>query len=137
MCCFFSSRRRHTRCSLVTGVQTCALPICEEGKRLFQRNSWFGLRQQRLRGEGSEFEALAEYRPGMDRRAIDWTASARHLKLFAREYRVERDKRDVLRLEGLRVGKECVCTCSFRGCECHKKKKTNEEDTKNKAKRKT
>src|SRR3546814_3049779 len=28
--CFFSSRRRHTRCALVTGVQTCALPIWDE-----------------------------------------------------------------------------------------------------------
>src|SRR3546814_7958516 len=30
LCWFFvvSSRRRHTRCALVTGVQTCALPIC-------------------------------------------------------------------------------------------------------------
>src|SRR3546814_17730441 len=28
---FFSSRRRHTRCALVTGVQTCALPISERG----------------------------------------------------------------------------------------------------------
>src|SRR3546814_15488832 len=27
---FFSSRRRHTRCALVTGVQTCALPILEQ-----------------------------------------------------------------------------------------------------------
>src|SRR3546814_15432935 len=27
MCFFMSSRRRHTRCALVTGVQTCALPI--------------------------------------------------------------------------------------------------------------
>src|SRR3546814_1058356 len=27
---FFSSRRRHTRCALVTGVQTCALPICDQ-----------------------------------------------------------------------------------------------------------
>src|SRR3546814_1832811 len=27
---FFSSRRRHTRCALVTGVQTCALPISDE-----------------------------------------------------------------------------------------------------------
>src|SRR3546814_3169663 len=27
MCFFFSSRRRHTRCAVVTGVQTCALPI--------------------------------------------------------------------------------------------------------------
>src|SRR3546814_4681736 len=26
---FFSGRRRHTRCALVTGVQTCALPICQ------------------------------------------------------------------------------------------------------------
>src|SRR3546814_3050093 len=25
---FFASRRRHTRCALVIGVQTCALPIC-------------------------------------------------------------------------------------------------------------
>src|SRR3546814_5808740 len=29
---FFSSRRRHTRCALVTGVQTCALPICGRGR---------------------------------------------------------------------------------------------------------
>src|SRR3546814_9386984 len=27
---FFSSRRRHTRCALVTGVQTCAVPICRD-----------------------------------------------------------------------------------------------------------
>src|SRR3546814_10356908 len=27
---FFSSRRRHTRCALVTGVQTCALPIFDD-----------------------------------------------------------------------------------------------------------
>src|SRR3546814_6364703 len=27
LCFFFSSRRRHTRCALVTGVQACALPI--------------------------------------------------------------------------------------------------------------
>src|SRR3546814_5995613 len=32
---FFSSRRRHTRCALVTGVQTCALPISEPGATPF------------------------------------------------------------------------------------------------------
>src|SRR3546814_7635207 len=32
---FFSRRRRHTRCALVTGVQTCALPICA-----FSRPAW-------------------------------------------------------------------------------------------------
>src|SRR3546814_3225254 len=30
---FFSSRRRHTRCALVTGVQTCALPILQASVR--------------------------------------------------------------------------------------------------------
>src|SRR3546814_5007519 len=30
---FFSSRRRHTRCALVTGVQTCALPISLRARR--------------------------------------------------------------------------------------------------------
>src|SRR3546814_9953354 len=30
--CFFSNRRRHTRCALVTGVQTCALPIYEHAR---------------------------------------------------------------------------------------------------------
>src|SRR3546814_4892876 len=41
-CFFFSSRRRHTRCALVTGVQTCALPILSTPpapatRRLLQR----------------------------------------------------------------------------------------------------
>src|SRR3546814_19004903 len=31
---FFSSRRRHTICALVTGVQTCALPILDDSDRL-------------------------------------------------------------------------------------------------------
>src|SRR3546814_4450498 len=34
---FFSSRRRHTRCALVTGVQTCALPICAIGRQSSRR----------------------------------------------------------------------------------------------------
>src|SRR3546814_10817814 len=43
LCFFFSSRRRHTRCALVTGVQTCALPIFalnhrEEYLRQFGQN---------------------------------------------------------------------------------------------------
>src|SRR3546814_3254899 len=35
--CFFSSRRRHTICPLVTGVQTCALPILKD--RIGQKRS--------------------------------------------------------------------------------------------------
>ncbi|HMN54185.1 MAG TPA: DUF58 domain-containing protein [Sphingopyxis sp.] len=82
--------------------------VTEEGRRLFQRDSWFGLRQQQRRGEGSEYEALAEYQPGMDRRAIDWNASARHVKLLAKEYRVERDNRVILAIDGGRTMAEPV-----------------------------
>src|SRR3546814_9121108 len=35
--CFFSSRRRHTRCALGTGVQTCALPILGNSAAIRQR----------------------------------------------------------------------------------------------------
>src|SRR3546814_3726500 len=37
---FCSSRRRHTRCALVTGVQTCALPISLAGLRIVEVAMW-------------------------------------------------------------------------------------------------
>src|SRR3546814_2669889 len=37
ICFFLPSRRRHTRCALVTGVQTCALPISGLSFRLWRR----------------------------------------------------------------------------------------------------
>src|SRR3546814_2066912 len=40
---FFSSRRRHTRCALVTGVQTCALPIFEHGMEMTRGNARLNL----------------------------------------------------------------------------------------------
>src|SRR3546814_14465500 len=39
--CFFSSRRRHTRCALVTGVQTCALPISSPVSVGGRGGAWF------------------------------------------------------------------------------------------------
>src|SRR3546814_4776451 len=39
---FFSSIRRHTRCALVTGVQTCALPISRRLSPPFRFNFIFG-----------------------------------------------------------------------------------------------
>src|SRR3546814_3864494 len=39
---FFSSRRRHTRCALVTGVQTCALPISTMPNALVVWEAQFG-----------------------------------------------------------------------------------------------
>src|SRR3546814_7333473 len=39
---FFSSRRRHTRCALVTGVQTCALPISRRLNETFRPTAVVG-----------------------------------------------------------------------------------------------
>lgn len=59
--------------------------------QLFLRDSETGLIARRMRGEGTQFEALADYQPGMDRRRIDWKTSARHTRLFAKEYETERN----------------------------------------------
>src|SRR3546814_4446834 len=40
VCFFFSSRRRNTRCALVTGVQTCALPIYIAVENFSHRAVW-------------------------------------------------------------------------------------------------
>lgn len=57
----------------------------------FLKDAQFGLIARRMRGEGTQFEALAEYQPGMDRRRIDWKASARHMHLYAKEFENERN----------------------------------------------
>lgn len=51
-----------------------------------------GLRQARRRGEGTSFESLREYVRGDDPRKLDWKATARHGKLIARQYEVERSR---------------------------------------------
>ena len=65
--------------------------VKEEAIRLFARDAAFGLKAQLETGDGSEFHALRELTPGMDRRAIDWKQSARHGKLLAKEFRTERN----------------------------------------------
>ena len=66
-------------------------PIRSPELQTFLRDAQFGLIARRIRGEGTQFEALAEYEPGMDRRRIDWKASARHTRLHARENEAERN----------------------------------------------
>jgi uncharacterized protein (DUF58 family) len=63
--------------------------------QMFLRDAQFGLIARRIRGEGTEFESLAEYEPGMDRRRIDWKSSARHARLYAKEYETERNNQIV------------------------------------------
>ncbi|MEO6040799.1 MAG: DUF58 domain-containing protein [Croceibacterium sp.] len=70
-------------------------PVRSPALQSFLRDSQFGLIARRIRGEGTQFEALSEYQPGMDRRRIDWKASARHTRLYARENESERDNQIV------------------------------------------
>src|SRR3546814_2476828 len=103
---FFSSRRRHTRCALVTGVQTCALPIslpygrqCRELPSLFVDLAW----------HFSHHLGQSRRHP-IDRRDIHTT--------FGIVFRIDRVEFAVhpvqQRSEERRVGNECVSTCRSR-----------------------
>ena len=61
----------------------------------FLRDAQTGLIARRIRGEGTQFEALSEYQSGMERRRIDWKSSARHVRLFAKEFETERNNQIV------------------------------------------
>ena len=83
-------------------------PVHERGARLFQRHALQGLVAQVDRGDGQDFDALVEFRAGMDRRAIDWKQSARHQKLHAKEFRTERNNQIVFALDAGRQMSEPV-----------------------------
>src|SRR3546814_4524383 len=93
---FFSSRRRHTRCALVTGVQTCALPIFRVVSGIqptgnLHLGNYLGaiMRWAKMQDEGECLFFLA------DLHAI------------------------TVRSEERRVGKECVSTCRSRWSPYH------------------
>src|SRR3546814_5791660 len=92
--CFLSSRRRHTRCALVTGVQTCALPIwAVTGDKL---EEFVPNLSSRLEGEdGKPFFYLA-------------IVQSPYLSEHVGPNRVDFDFS--ARSEERRVGKECVST---------------------------
>jgi len=73
----------------VRGVQNAAL-------QFFARDAIFGAKVQRQQGEGSEFDALREYTPGLDPRRVDWKRSARHRKLLCKEFDTERNHQIIL-----------------------------------------
>jgi uncharacterized protein (DUF58 family) len=83
-------------------------PVHERGAQVFQRHALQGLIAQINRGDGTDFDALVEFRSGMDRRAIDWKQSARHRKLHAKEYRSERNNQIVFAIDGGRQMSEPV-----------------------------
>src|SRR3546814_2312099 len=104
-CVFFSSRRRHTRCALVTGVQTCALPISRRRYRKTRSNP-IPLPVSE-RGGIMAKEDLIEF-------------SGTVVELLPNAmFRVKLDNEHEVRSEERRVGKECVSTCRSRWSPYH------------------
>src|SRR3546814_8459414 len=94
---FFSSRRRHTRCALVTGVQTCALPISLVRSMVSSdqllRSFYMALFQLPVLPE-----RVLRARPAL----LDGLLAKSGMSAEA------------IRSEERRVGKECVSTCRSR-----------------------
>src|SRR3546814_10895625 len=119
----FSSRRRHTICALVTGVQTCALPISSEWNLLKPAVQW-----TIDTGRADHcIDAVREWlgtSPELVETALDHVD---HLVPVARELAF--NLRDFgsggayghyfNRSEERRVGKECVSTCRSRWSQYH------------------
>src|SRR3546814_2231018 len=97
---FFSSRRRHTRCALVTGVQTCALPICLAN-------------EMKVRYRALKVLFITGFAEGENMVSVDTTTH-----VLAKPFSLTDLGRRVSALihssEERRVGKECVSTCRSR-----------------------
>jgi uncharacterized protein (DUF58 family) len=94
--------RRRRRVVLGQGVAVVPnlRPVRAAALRFFgSREITAGVQVERFVGDGSEFEALVEYVPGLDHRAISWKASARHRKLLCQEFRAERNHQVILALD--------------------------------------
>lgn len=72
------------------------------------RESLFGPKPQFLQGDGSEFDALRDYVPGLDHRSIDWKHTARHRKLVCKEFRTERNHQIVVAIDSGRLMAETI-----------------------------
>src|SRR3546814_3961350 len=101
---FFSSRRRHTSCALVTGVQTCALPICFT----------FDARQAPA---NAAFRLLDPF--GRDLSGSTSFADRGYTATLAGRYYMLIEGRVSDRSEERRVGNECVSTCRSRWSPFH------------------
>lgn len=100
-------RRVRRGASLEVLVVPDVRPVRAAALRFFTTREFVaGSKVERLPGEGSEFESMREYTRGMDPRAIDWKATARHRKLITDEYRAERDHQMVLSIDTGRLMRE-------------------------------
>src|SRR3546814_21178824 len=119
---FFSSRRRHTRCALVTGVQTCALPICnrlDEPCRSIRRS------KSRKRDRRSVSRRHRSPTPPIDH--MDRSMSPEPHQVSRDDLEGVLDARG--RSEERSVGKECVSTCRSGWSPYTQKKKNTKTHT--------
>lgn len=86
--------------------------VARDSVRLAFDDAILGLKQQRRRGQGSEFDALREFGSGMDRRHIDWKHSARHSKLLAKEFDTERNHNIIFAFDSGQLMNEPLMTAS-------------------------
>src|SRR3546814_16090030 len=141
---FFSSRRRHTRCALVTGVQTCALPICLDNRAVSDqvRSGQVFYRSDQSTG----ISGLSAFHPShVSKQVVDTTTlsdvladadidGVDFLKVDTEGHDLfvlkgipwERFRPDVIacefedaRSEERRGGRECVSKCRSRWSPCH------------------
>src|SRR3546814_20230183 len=113
---FFSSRRRHTRCALVTGVQTCALPICLVAVMLGVAALIVVMSVM----NGFRVE-LFDKIVGLNGHAVvqGYNGQLRDWRTIAAEARALLGVTSAVRSEERRVGKECVSTCRSRWSPYH------------------
>ena len=67
------------------------------------QDSLHGNKPQLLQGNGSEFDALRDYVPGLDHRSIDWKHTARHRALVCKEFRTERNHQIIIAIDNGRL----------------------------------
>src|SRR3546814_1146371 len=101
---FFSSRRRHTRCALVNGVQTCALPISTVGSELGRPDD----------GSDSTGFFNDEFFVGL-KPYSQWNGKYHGKQDLIAAIDKKLAVFPGIRSEERRVGKECVSTCRSRG----------------------
>src|SRR3546814_4956172 len=121
VCFFLSSRRRHTRCALVTGVQTCALPIYTAGS--MAKDSVFNAAAvvRKLTGEDLNNYDIHINIIGGGR--IDGPSAGTAILAAVISAITGRPIRQDVRSEERRVGKECGSTGTSRGSPDDSKKK--------------
>src|SRR3546814_17918091 len=110
---FLSSRRRHTRCALVTGVQTCALPIYGRSRSC----------RRRALPAARPSDRSQHRPPACDRRTPDREPRRAASPSRRAGWRSRSLRSAQRRSEERRVGKECVSTCRSRWSPYHYKTK--------------